>query len=375
MKLSKNEIVSKLSKEAEKIYVSEGEEKQKKLLVIIPDLKLSGAMTVMLELLELPYWNTYDFYIISSEDGEYKDKLLSLGATVIVRPRVYCSESYRTILQEEFDCVFINSAACYYYVYYFLNTKTKVLWWFHETKTQLETMQKEFLNLNLVSSNIHIAGVTPAVQQGVWEMYGKRISLLSMPVSDKKCTLLETEENDEVVFFVPAALTYIKGQDVLIEAITMLPEEFQKKSKFLFCGYALPGQTEYAQNIKKAIDILPNAEFLGTLDKEKVYERYQKCDCVVAPSRVDATPTTIVEAMMFQKLCIVSDAAGISKYMQDCVNGFVFPSENTHELFKRLLLVIADKEKLAGIAQAGRKIYENNFSEEVITKQLQEIMG
>ena len=61
--------------------------------------------------------------------------------------------------------------------------------------------------------------------------------------------------------------------------------------------------------------------------------------------------------------------------MQDCVNSFVFRSENPQELFKRLLLVIADKEKLASIAQAGRKIYENNFSEEVITKQLQEIMG
>ena len=119
MKLSKNHLVSKLSEEAEKIYDAGNVEKEKRMLVIIPDLKLSGAMTVMLELLELPYWKDYDFYVLSSEDGDYKDKLLSLGATVIIRPRVYCTESYRKVLQQEFDCVFINSAACYYYVYYF----------------------------------------------------------------------------------------------------------------------------------------------------------------------------------------------------------------------------------------------------------------
>lgn len=374
MRMSKNEIISALSQEAEKIYTSKQPEKSKKMLVIIPNLQLSGAMTVMMEMLELPYWENYDFYVISSEDGEYREKLLNLGAALVIRPYVYCSEAYRKMLQSAFDCVFINSASCHYYVYYFLNTDTRVLWWFHETRTQLETMQKEFLNLNLLSSNIHVGGVTPAVQTGIQEMYGKQIQLLSMPVKDSRKSVYDGEEREEVIFFIPAALTYIKGQDILIKAITMLPEEYQRKAKFYFCGYALPGQAEYGETIQKAIDMLPNAEFLGSLEKSEVYEWYQKCDCVIAPSRVDATPTTIVEAMMFQKLCIVSDATGISKYMQDCINGFVFKSENVQELLKRMLLIIADKEKLTGIARAGRVIYENNFSEEVISGQLREIM-
>lgn len=374
MKWSRDEIVSRLSKEAETIYVSERKEQQKKMLVIVPDLKLSGAMTVLMEMLELPYWSNYDFYIISSADGEYRDKVLDLGANLVIRPFVYCSPGYRKILQEAFDCIFINSATCYYYVYYFLNTNAKVLWWFHETKTQLENMQKEFLNLNLLSSNIHIGGVTPAVLQGIEQMYGKQIQLLSMPVKDQSLLAPKEGNKEEVIFFIPAALTYIKGQDILVKAITMLPEEYQKKAKFYFCGYSLPGQAEYGETIQKAIQVLPNAEFLGMLDKSEVYQWYQKCDCVIAPSRVDATPTTIVEAMMFQKLCIVSDATGISRFMQDCVNGFVFQSENVQELFKRIILVIAEKEKLAGIAQAGRYIYEDHFSEEIIMEQLAEIM-
>ena len=195
-----------------------------------------------------------------------------------------------------------------------------------------------------------------------------------MPIQDKRKKEFIVKENEQVIFFIPAALTSIKGQDLLIKAITMLPEEFQKKSKFYFCGYSLPGQKEYGETICKAIEMLPNAEFLGSIDKSQVYEWYEICDCVLAPSRVDATPTTIVEAMMFQKLCIVSDATGISKFMQDCVNGFVFPSENVQELLKRILLVIAEKNNLSAIAQAGRYVYEDHFSTQVITEQLKDII-
>ncbi|MBR5598275.1 MAG: glycosyltransferase family 4 protein [Lachnospiraceae bacterium] len=374
MSIPREDLMVKLSKEASQIYDSKLPEKEKKMLVIVPDLRLSGAMTVMKELLELALWEKYEIYMISSEDGEYREKMLQMGVNIIIRPYVYCSEEYREVLRESFDLIFVNSAGCYYYVYYFLNTKTKVLWWFHETKTQLEIMQKDFLNLSLLSSNIQIAGVTPAVQEGVQELYGKNIKLLSMPIQDKRKKEFIVKENEQVIFFIPAALTSIKGQDLLIKAITMLPEEFQKKSKFYFCGYSLPGQKEYGETICKAIEMLPNAEFLGSIDKSQVYEWYEICDCVLAPSRVDATPTTIVEAMMFQKLCIVSDATGISKFMQDCVNGFVFPSENVQELLKRILLVIAEKNNLSAIAQAGRYVYEDHFSTQVITEQLKDII-
>ena len=69
---------------------------------------------------------------------------------------------------------------------------------------------------------------------------------------------------------------------------------------------------------------------------------------------------------MFGKYTIVSDGAGISEYMQDCVNGFVFPSENVSELMKRIMIIIKEHSNLSFIAQAGRKLYEDNFSVECV---------
>lgn len=376
MKFSKEKIIENLSQEAEKVYVSNSPEgTDKNLLLIVPDLKLGGAMTVLMELLKLTRIKEYCIYVISAEDGSYREKMINIGASVVIRPYVICSEKYRKNLQSMFDYVFINSAGCYYYVYYFLNTDVKVFWWFHETRTQLQTMQKEFLNLCLLSDNISMAGVTKAVQRGVQELYGKEIAVLAMPVHEHKHKRKQCIENkkEKVVFFIPAALTYIKGQDILLRTISMLPEAYRKKSKFVFCGYHLPEQEEYANNILQVISVLENTEFLGCLDKEEVYEWYQKCDCVIAPSRVDATPTTVVEAMMFEKLCVVSDATGISEYMTDCVNGFVFPSENIDELLKRIMLIIMDNDNLQFVANAGRMIYDNNFCEKVVERQLEQL--
>lgn len=367
------ELLSTLAQESDVVYASDSKEKSKNMLIIIPDLELSGAFTVFLEIFELFDRQQYNFFVISPVDGIYRNKILELGGNVVIRPQVLCTEVYRKTLQKEFDCVFINSAACYFYVYYFLNTDVKVIWWFHETITQLKTMQTNFPELRLLGDNVRIAGVTKVVIDGVWELYRKRISLLAMPIADKS-EMDETGIKRKVTFFIPAAFTYIKGQDILLQAISRLPVAYQEKSHFIFCGYQLPEQSEYFERIIRLINLLPNAEFLGRLEKEEVYEWYKKCDCVIAPSRVDATPTTIVEAMMFRKICIVSSATGISQYMQDCINGFVFESENVEELFKRLLLVIASREELKNVALMGRRVFEENFSAESVAKQLKEIM-
>lgn len=351
------------------------QDEMKKMLVIIPDLELTGAMTVLMDLLPIFQSRGIFLYVLSAgEDGKFREKLTKQGAVVFIRPYVICDTSYRHFLQEAFDWVFLNSASCFYYAYYFMNQRVRVFWWLHETKEQLDTMQTEFLNLRLLSDNFTLLGVTKRVVQGIKERFYIDIESLPMPVAD---CFKENEEctEEKVLFFMPAAYTYIKGQDILLKAIIMLPEEYKKKAQFAFCGYRLPGQETYYQNIKEIAQKIPEVVFLDELERNEVYEWYRRCDCVLAPSRVDATPTTVVEAMMHQKLCIVSDAAGISAYITDCVNGFVFPSTNEEELVKRILLIIEARYELGKVAKAGRKIYEENFSVDAIAGKVDKIIG
>ena len=123
-------------------------------------------------------------------------------------------------------------------------------------------------------------------------------------------------------------------------------------------------QSEYKQAILEAAKTLDNVIMMEDLPQESVYALMNKCHCIVAPSRIDTIPLTIVEGMMFKKLCLVSSKTGISAYINDCVNGFVFNDQD--DLIKRLLLIISDHTSLTNIANKGWNIYCRNFSPDAV---------
>ena len=345
----------------------------KNALFIIPDLQLNGAQTVLYNMLSLFQELKYTITIISSEDGPYRNKYTDIGANIAIRPIVSCSEEFKDHMRK-YDLVFLNSSSCLPYLYFFINTSTPLLLWLHETEEQLINTAFSMPHPQLFSPNIHITGVTKSVQRGIKKIYNYDISLLPMPIPyvSSNTSYFPTGSEDKVEFFIPAAYTYIKGQDILLDVISRLPKPISERSHFTFCGYRLNGQENYYQSIKSISEKLENVTFMDELDQKEVYNLYQKSTCVIAPSRIDATPTTIVEALMFHKLVLVSSNAGISEYLTDCVNGFVFTNED--ELFKRLLLIINDSEHMDKIKDSGHLIYKENFSKESVMNKLLEII-
>ncbi len=348
----------------------------KRALIIVPDMSLNGAQTVLFGLLDIFRELSYSLTIISSEDGEYREKYTSVGATVAIRPSVAASEEFKEYMRSAYDLVFINTSSCLPYVYFFINTKVRTIWWLHESRIQLESCGTNIPAPQLLSPNITIAAVIRSVQDGLREMFDHTVPILPLPVPDQSEEAGEVPEGPsdggKVRFFIPAAYTVIKGQDILLSAIAKLPPEYAARSEFIFCGYELPRQKEYSDRIKEIATKLPNVQMLGAFSREEVFDYYRMCDCVVAPSRVDSAPTSIIEAMMFGKLTLVSSNTGISHYMTDCVNGFVFTNED--ELFKRLLLIISDPASLRSVGEKGRLIYDSEFSKEAVTAALQELI-
>jgi len=343
------------------------------MLWILPGLDTNGVVLVSIEMIQMILDLKYVVYVISSEDGIYREQLLTRGVPVIIRPYVICDKQYRKNLQKCFDVVFISSICCYSYIYYFINTDTKVYWWIHETEEQLNTLPS-IPDLKLLSDNIQLLAVTEKVAIGIRERFQMKVPLLHIWICD--CYSPQKRiSSDKITFLIPSAYTYIKGQDILLQAIAKLPEAYKLKSEFIFCGYQLEGQKQYLSLLEECAAKLNNVFLLQELSKEQVYSKYKEVDCVVAPSRVDAAPATIVEGMMFHKLCLCSSGAGISQYMTDCIDGFVFENENVSELYKRLLFIIEEYPNLMLMAEKGHKIYEHYFSKEVVKERLQELLS
>lgn len=388
-KYSQKEIFMFFEKNSSEFYKTEKKNEYKKnMLIIAPELKMGGAMITLLEIIPLIHKNGYCVYCITSENGEFLQEMLELGVNVSVREYVHCNNDFRYFLQHAFDKVFINSAVCSLYAYYFINTEVPVIWWFHETETQFESMLSYFPHLGLLGTNFRFEAVTQSVIDGIKQLFGVTANHLPMPVADCRVGLSEPEGEltevksrpfgytdamiDKKLFFIPAGYTSIKGQDILLSAISKLPQEFASKAHFVFCGYIL--QDDYYRKLKGLGAKLSNVTILENLDKKEVYRWYNICDCMVAPSRIDATPTTVVEAMMFGKLCVVSNAAGISYYLKDLKDALIFPSGDVTALMARIMLVIEGGEQMKPIAAAGRKVYEQYFRPDAVLCKLKEFL-
>ncbi len=360
--------------------------KNKDILFLVPDLELNGAQVVLSELLKLSYFKEKSIELIAPSKGVFGACYRKMGIDVLIRPFMAGDEAFRRHIQEDYGSVFINTSSCVMYIMYFQNTKVPVYFWLHETFAQMKAEETGFLDPRLYSPNINIMVVTEAVREGLIKKYSAvRTRFLPMPVNDRNDgsdiefdriapEILEKVAG-KILFFLPAAYTPIKGQTVLVDAILSLPAEYREKAHFLICGYKLPNQGHYYEGLKSICEKIPEVTMLDELDREEVYFWYRVCDCVLAPSIVDATPTSIVEAMMFGKITLISDATGIAHYLRDCQSSFIFPSGDVEEFTKRIMLIIHDYGMLDKIGLEGRRIYEDVFSPDHVNGLVETYLG
>ena len=71
---------------------------------------------------------------------------------------------------------------------------------------------------------------------------------------------------------------------------------------------------------------------------------------------------------MHGKVCIVSDATGISDYISDGINGFVFKSGVVSELIEKMNWVFNNRDKLFQIGKMQDKLMKNILEWNVLGK-------
>ena len=303
--------------------------KDKTMLMVSHTLERGGAPLVLIETIAM-FKHEYNIIFISMNDGDLKKNCLKEKVDVFIGNSTDFASCERKIW-EAFDLVILNTIIANTYIPFFVNTKVKVIWWLHEPEVLFRSTLGRIIPFTLLSENITVVSVTKTTAECVSKYYGIRSPILHMGLVDNYKE--EKKKNDAVVrFFMPAKFQAIKGQDILAQAILDMPPEYYSKMEVIFAGSKDEQQPEYYELIEKLSIALQTVVMLGEIDKEEIYRWYQKVDCVIAPSRMDATPTTIVEGMMFKKLCLCSDATGISKYMENGVNGFIFSANEPKEL-------------------------------------------
>ena len=216
---------------------------KRKLLCITPDLNRSGAPIALYELLRiLTQKSIYSINVMTYGKGDLLssyEKLIG-NEHLTVLNGLNPTDEFRNCLQNDYDMILLNTAAVYTFSFFFQNTDIPVFWWIHEAPQLIEESFPGFPNPHLLSKNFRLFVPSKGAAEWFNKHYVYDVSVLPVPVFVPD--LLETDlpldlPDNRVIFFVPAAYSYIKGQDILLSAILSLPDEYKDRSLFIFCGY------------------------------------------------------------------------------------------------------------------------------------------
>jgi len=151
------------------------------------------------------------------------------------------------------------------------------------------------------------------------------------------------------------AISAPKGQIRLIEAISLLSDEYKHLLKVDFIG---GGKAEYINNLKKHISakhIENNFNFRGYITN--VAEFLQHYDVGVVASMCEGFGRVTVEYMLSKLLVIASNSGANVELIQDGKTGLLFDTKNNtaQALAEKIEWVINNREEAKKISLNGRK--------------------
>jgi glycosyltransferase involved in cell wall biosynthesis len=110
----------------------------------------------------------------------------------------------------------------------------------------------------------------------------------------------------------------IKGHDVLFEILGS-PAWLKRQWKLRIYGDG--PDRKYLESLAHYYAIAPRIEFMGFVDNVKSI--WSSCHLMVMPSRSEALPIALIEAMVCGRPAVVTDVGGISEWVEDGRTGFI----------------------------------------------------
>jgi glycosyltransferase involved in cell wall biosynthesis len=148
-----------------------------------------------------------------------------------------------------------------------------------------------------------------------------------------------------------------KGHDVLLDAAALVGRTLPGV-RFQLVGDG-PMQATLAARAE-ALGIRHVVDFLG--HREDVPHLLQQSDLFVLPSRTEAFPNGLLEAMAAGLPVIASDVGGIPELVEHDRNGVLVPVGDAAALADAILRLARDPERAATLGAMARQTIEGRYS-------------
>ena len=168
---------------------------------------------------------------------------------------------------------------------------------------------------------------------------------------------------DNIIVLFSGRLTYVKGILEFISAIKMLLKE-RKDIYFLIVG---SGPLE--SKVKKMLLRIRNTRMMSWTPPELIHELYIASDIYVLPSKWEALPITILEAMVANLVIVATKVGGVPDVLEPYHKKILIANSNPKEIKKGILKaleLVQEKRHMESIIDYIRQFDWSEVARKVI---------
>ena len=348
----------------------------KRALLLSHVLDMTGAPIVLVSAVPVLRQMGYEVAVLGPGDGGSLPLFVEAGAAVVTHPDCV-SSSMLWGLATAADLVVANTIVEVRAVRALNGGPVPVLWWLHDAFVGYGYISH--LIPRQLESNVRVCAVgshaTAAMQAHRPDF---AIGQLIYGLPDYAQDPFEPYDIGYAgglpLYVSVGAFEMRKGQDILVEAIRLLPDEVRAKAAFLFVGKG--ADKRLLAEVRQLAEEYPrNVFYVPRLTRGEIKSLMDQCACTVCSSRDDPMPTFVTEGLIFGKPGIVSEHTGTAGLITEGVDGFVYRGDSPAALAEALAKMIGHPDLAARMAPACRALYERYYSKAAFAESLKAQIG
>ncbi len=347
-------------------------EKRKQILIVTNNLGYHGGAMVCIFLANALRENGYSVTIVASEGdiafiNEYRQKGIQLevlnGVQYAKLENLGWISKFDLVITNTYPMILLALEIC---------KSVKTVLWLHESKNVYIEMRFWYSDIKekLKKTKLKIYAVSEMARDNFCEEVGyqkEQVTIFEygIPFVPEK----RADRDESVTFAVIGTVFPFKQQKLFIDAVERLNNKQQKNNSFWIIGKI--ANQEYAKKILKQIENKPYIQYLGEKSQKELSELYDKIDVIVVCSKQESLPIVVVEGFMRRKTCIICDNTGMSQYITNKVDAYIYKTNEVEELAAAIQYFLENKNVIRKMGENARRIYEENFSPKKFKMRLQ----
>ena len=338
----------------------------KRILLVSHDLSLSGAPLILSMLAKYLVAHGYSVTVLSPNEGPLYEHYMREHIEVILEPAVIDDARVTFSLLKEYGVVIVNTIVAWRSVHAARAYPRPCIWWIHESSYGQQFMRTHEHVLAALQAANKVVFPSRATAD-LYARFGSKDHFvpihtgLDLAVFDDHLNTFAREEDRFVVVCV-ASIEPRKGQDILLRSLGELPEDLWQRLDVYLVGRIL--DWEFHKELQKLVRLYPNVHIVGEVAHQRVTSYIRSADVFVLPSRDEALPISLLEAMSYGKAVIASSAGGTAEVVLHGEHGLIFEVGNYVELSQQLLRLSQNAELMHELARNARSRFESYLTME-----------